>query len=206
MTGTFKCYCSKAERLFHTVGSSGSLGICRVRRLRAQRQARTGHTAVRWVHRCPGPALGSCSFESQVPLRSSGKLCTFGQMNPTQHVCLLCRPWDPTEDSPFWFIFLHFVVEEGKLKLWCLWFRILCKEETPTERGLEPSSQREIRLGLVHSAAPSCTGLSFHAAEGRVWVQKEFSNRKPIVSEWRRPYPKEGAFQWLVNSGLNFAG
>lgn len=43
--------------------------------------------------------------------------------------------------------------------------------------SLEPSSQREIRLGLVHSAAPSCTGLSSHAAEGRVWVQKEFSSR-----------------------------
>lgn len=176
MTGTFKCYCSKAEQSFHTVGSSGSLGICRVRRLRAQCRARTGHTAVRWVHRCLWPALGSCSFESQVPLRNSGKLCTFGQMNPTQHVCLLCRPWDPTEDSPFWFIFLHFVVEEGKTDA------VMPLVSHFMQRGykagsLEPSSQREIKLGLVHSAAPSFTGLSSHAAEERVWVQKEFSSR-----------------------------
>lgn len=183
MTGTFKCYCSKAGRLFHTVGSSGSLGICRVRRLRAQRQARTGHTAVRWVHRCPGPALGSCSFESQVPLRSSGKLCTFGQMNPTQHVCLLCRPWDPTEDS-FLVHFPSLCCGGGKAEaVMPLVSHFMQRGNRPTERGLEPSSQREIRLGLVHSAAPSCMGLSFHAAEGRVWVQKEFSNRKPIVSE-----------------------
>lgn len=133
---------------------------------------------MRWVHRCPGPALGSRSFESQVPLRSSGKLCTFAQVNPTQHVCLLSRPWDPTEDSPFWFIFLHFFVEEGRTDtVMPLVSHFMQRGNRPTERSLEPSSQRAIRLGLVHSTAPSCTGLSFHAAEGRVWVQKEFSSR-----------------------------
>lgn len=66
-------------------------------------------------------------------------------------------------------------MEEGKTDaVMSLVSNFMQRGNRPTERGLEPSSLREIRLGLVHSTALSCTGLSFHAAEGRVWVQKEF--------------------------------
>lgn len=115
------------------------------------------------------------SFESQVPLRSSGQLCTFGQMNPTQHVCLLCRPWDPTEDSPFWFIFLHFVVEEGKTDA------VMPLVSHFMQRGYRAGPRAQLterdQAGTCPQRCPSCTGLSFHTAEGRVWVQKEFSSR-----------------------------
>lgn len=204
MTGTFKCYCSKAERSFHMVGSSGSLGICRVRWLRAQRQARTGHTAVRWVHRCPGPALGSRSFESQVPLRSSGKLCTFGQMNPTQHVCLLCSPWDPTEDS----FLVHFTsLCCGGGKDWrrdASGFSFYAKRKQTHRAGPRAQLTERDQAGTCPQRCPIVHGPVLPRRWGQgVGPEGVF---KPIVSEWRSSHPKEGDFQWLVNSSLNFAG
>lgn len=198
MTGTFK-FCSKAERSFHTVGSSGSLGICRVRRLRAQRRARTGHSAVRWVHRCPGPALGSSLLWVTGPFE---KLRTALHLWPDEPHTARLPPLPSVGPNRKLSFLVHFPsLCCGGGKDWRRDASGFAFYARRIQSGAWSPAHRDRSGWDLSTALPIVHGPVLPRRWGQgVGPEGVF---KPMVSEWRSPHPKEGAFQWLVNSSLS---